>query len=268
MKAPPSDTLFLQANDLTLAYADAKPLLVLDGIHLALAAEEFVAIVGPSGCGKTTLLQLLGGLQRPTAGTVLLGGKPLRRASRQIGFVFQSPALMPWRTLLANVALPLELEGIPQGERETRGREWLSLVGLADFADVYPGQISGGMQSRVALVRALIQEPKLLLLDEPFAALDALTRERLNFELLRVWHYRTVAVLLVTHSIEEAVLLADRVLVMTPLPGRIAGEVRITLPRPRRRTHLASTEFVHLTGSVRAMIEAGAAAMNIRRDDG
>ncbi len=253
---------FLQARHLCAFYDDTQPLRVLDDISLSIGETEFVAIVGPSGCGKTTLLQLLGGLQTPREGEVLLRGRPLAGPGRQIGYAFQVPALMPWRTVQENVLLPLELEGVPQPERVQRAAKWLDLVGLAEFGPMYPYQLSGGMQSRVALARALIQEPSLLLLDEPFAALDALTRERLNFELLRVWRYRTVAVLIVTHSIEEAVLLADRVLVMSPLPGRIVANIPVLLPRPRQRAHLTSAEFARLSGAVRmAIAQAMAPAM-------
>jgi len=246
--------LFLQARHLFAFYDDAQPLLVLDDVNLSIGETEFVAILGPSGCGKTTLLQLLGGLKMPTAGEVLLRGEPLAGPNRQIGYAFQVPALMPWRTVQENVLLPLELGDVPRPQRERQAAKWLDLVGLAEFTHMYPHQLSGGMQSRVALARALIQEPSLLLLDEPFAALDALTRERLNFELLRVWRYRTVAVVMVTHSIEEAILLADRVLVMSPLPGQIVADIPIVLPRPRQRAHLATAEFARLSGAARTAI--------------
>ncbi len=226
----------------------------LDGVSLSIADGEFVAIVGPSGCGKTSLLRLLAGLIAPTSGSVLLRGETLGGPRPDIGFVFQQPTLMPWRTALDNVMLPLELRNTPLPQRRQRAVELLAMVGLAGFEQARPRELSGGMQQRVALARALAYDPAVLLLDEPFGALDALTRERMNLELLRLWqdHRRTVA--LVTHSIHEAVFLADRVLVMRPRPGRICRAVDIPITRPRTLDVMSTPQFAALAHQVRMAI--------------
>ncbi len=216
--------------------------------------NEFVCIIGPSGCGKSTLLRALGGLIRPTRGQVLLDGKPLTGPQRRIGFVFQQHNLMPWRSALDNVSLPLELQGIHRQEARARAREMLALVDLAEFASSRPQELSGGMRQRVALARELVYDPDVLLLDEPFGALDALTREQMNLELLRIWSARKKTVVMVTHSIQEAIHLSDRVLVMTSRPGRIEGEVRIDLPRPRSADDLYAPRFVELARVLRASL--------------
>jgi NitT/TauT family transport system ATP-binding protein len=216
--------------------------------------NEFVCIIGPSGCGKSTLLRILGGLARPTSGRVWLAGVPLEGPQRAIGFVFQRPNLMPWRSTLRNVTLPLELQGMPRAEAERRGRALLDMVGLADFAETWPRDLSGGMRQRVALARALIYDPDVLLLDEPFGALDALTRERMNWELLRLWQARRQTVIMVTHNIQEAVLLSDRVLAMSPRPGRIEYEVHIDLPRPRNPDDIYAPRFLELARTLRATL--------------
>jgi len=226
----------------------------LEGLSLAVAEGEFLAIVGPSGCGKSTLLRLLSGLEQPLAGQVLLRGQPLTAPRREIGFVFQKANLMPWRTVLRNISLPLEINHTPQAEALERAQALVSLVGLDGFADAYPNQLSGGMQQRVALARALIHEPSVLLLDEPFGSLDALTRERMNCELLRLWDLRRTTVVMVTHSINEALFLADRVLVMSPRPGRVRAEFPVPFPRPRDLVITAAPEFVQLARAVRAEI--------------
>ena len=215
------------------------------------APNEFVCLIGPSGCGKSTLLRILGGLVRPTGGRVLFGGVPLVEPRREIGFVFQRSNLMPWRSALRNVTLPLEIQGTPRVEAKRQARELLDLVGLSDFADALPRDLSGGMRQRVALARALIRDPEVLLLDEPFGALDALTRERMNWELLRIWQARRKTVLMVTHNIQEAVFLSDRVLAMSPRPGRVEREVLIDLPRPRMQEVLYSPRFLELTRTLR-----------------
>jgi NitT/TauT family transport system ATP-binding protein len=221
---------------------------------LALAPNEFVSIIGPSGCGKSTLLRILAGLVRPTGGRVLLHGEPLTSPRRQVGFVFQHANLMPWRSTLRNVTLPLEIQGAPTLEAEARAREMLELVGLADFADALPRDLSGGMRQRVALARALAHDPEVLLLDEPFGALDALTRERMNWELLRIWEAQRKTVLMVTHDIQEAIFLSDRVLVMTARPGRIRREVIIDLPRPRSPDDLYTPRFMELSHTLRDLL--------------
>lgn len=224
----------LRVEDLSLSYPRADDRLpVLDQIGFQVQEGEFLSVVGPSGCGKTTLLKLIAGLEQPTTGEIYLAGERVKQPNRNVGFVFQEPTLMDWRTVRANVTLPLELNG---GGRKQAGQEaqaLLDLVKLTGFEDAYPAQLSGGMAQRVALARALVHDPQLLLLDEPFGALDALTRERMGRELLRIWQARRKTVVMVTHSVPEAVLLADRVLVLGPRPSTIVAEVPVDLPRPR-----------------------------------
>jgi NitT/TauT family transport system ATP-binding protein len=229
-------------------------ILALEAISFQVGAGEFLCIVGPSGCGKTTLLRILGGLLAPTCGAVCFRGEPLDSPRRQIGFVFQKANLMPWRTVLKNVTLSLEVQGMGQIKAHALAQELLELVGLGGFEKIYPHELSIGMQQRVAIARALVHDPAVLLLDEPFASLDALTRERMNLELLRIWGARRKTVVMVTHSIQEAVFLADRVLVMSPLPGRIEAAVSISLPRPRQLAVLYSQEFGLLSQQIRRAI--------------
>ena len=206
---------------------------VLDRVGFQVREQEFVCLVGASGCGKTTLLKLIAGLEKPTAGRICLDDEEVDRPSRRVGFVFQEPTLMAWRSVRANVTLPLEVNGYGSGQARERAGDLLDLVGLHGFEEAHPAQLSGGMAQRVALARALVHEPQLLLLDEPFGALDALTRERMGRELLRIWQARRKTVVMVTHSVPEAVYLADRVLVLGPRPASIVAEVDIDLPRPR-----------------------------------
>ncbi len=228
---------------------------VLEPISFHLLPGEFVCLVGPSGSGKSTLLRIAGGLLEADSGTVWFDGRRLDGPQREIGFVFQAGNLMPWRTVAQNVLLPIEVQqGRVDGEAETKAHELIDLVGLAGFERSYPKHLSGGMQQRVVLARALIQEPELLLLDEPFGALDALTRERLNLELLRIHRLQDATVLMVTHSIPEAVFLADRILVLSPRPARLIGEVTVTLPRPRRLEMMGTERFGRLTTQVREYI--------------
>jgi NitT/TauT family transport system ATP-binding protein len=214
----------------------------LAGVSLGVGSGEFVTIVGPSGCGKSTLLRIMGGLLLPTQGQVLLGGTPLVSPQRQVGYVFQKVNLMPWRTVVRNVTLPLEVAGVPRAQADARAQELLALVGLQGFEEAYPHELSGGMAQRVAIARALISDPDVLLLDEPFGALDALSREQMNLELLRIWQARQVTAVMVTHSLQEAVLMADRVLVMSSRPGTIRAQVVVDLPRPRT-LEVMYTEF-------------------------
>jgi NitT/TauT family transport system ATP-binding protein len=209
---------------------------VLDQISFQVQAGEFLCLVGASGCGKTTLLKLIAGLEQPTHGTIYLAGEEVDKPSRHVGFVFQEPTLMAWRTVKANVTLPLDLNGSGKKLAEEKAQALLNLVGLKGFEDAQPSQLSGGMAQRVALARALVYDPQILLLDEPFGALDALTRERMGQELLRIWRAHRKTVVMVTHSVPEAVLLADRVLVLGPRPASIVAEVPIDLPRPRTQT--------------------------------
>lgn len=204
-------------------------------IDLGIEQGEFLALLGPSGCGKSTLLRIIGDLLPPSTGEVRINGKTPHEArrDRDYGMVFQQATLLDWRTVLRNIALPLEVMNLPTSEREGRVREMLALVELSEFADHFPWQLSGGMQQRVAIARALAFQPQLLLMDEPFGALDEMTRERMQMELMRIWQQTQVTVVFVTHSIPEAVFLSTKVVVMSPRPGRIAGVVEIDLPQPR-----------------------------------
>jgi NitT/TauT family transport system ATP-binding protein len=232
----------------------------LDDISFEITSGEFACIVGPSGSGKSTLLRILAGLIPPQAGRVWLDGQLVESPARSIGIVFQKANLMPWRTVRDNIALPLELAGVDANDLDRRAAALIELVGLNGFAQSYPRGLSGGMEQRVAIARALIHQPSLLLLDEPFGALDALTRERMALELTRIWAApntgaaQKTTVVMVTHSIQEAVFLSDRVLVITERPGRIARDVRINLPRPRNLNILQTETFADLAGQVRAAI--------------
>lgn len=252
-----SASILLAAEQISHTYTGASgDVLALDDVTLHLARESFVCLVGPSGCGKSTLLRILAGLLTPTTGTIMLDDQPITQPQRRIGIVFQKANLMPWRTVYGNLELPLELSGLPAAERQQRTTAMLELTGLDGFADAYPAELSGGMAQRVAIGRALIHYPEVLLLDEPFGALDALTREQMSEELLRIWLKYRKTVFMVTHSIPEAVLLADRVLVMSPRPGALIADVTIPLPRPRSLDLLHQPEFVALTEQLRKHIRA------------
>lgn len=247
----------LQAKSLSKTFDTAHGSVpAVSNISFRVAAGEFLCIVGPSGCGKTTILQLLGGLIPPTQGQVLLAGQPLTEPPPEISVVFQSPNLMPWRTVSDNVILPLQILATPIAEAQKRSEETLAMVGLSDFARAYPKELSGGMEQRVAVARALIQQPSILLLDEPFGALDALTRERLNHEILRLWQNQNLTAVMVTHNIREAVFLADRVLVLSPRPATISAEFVIDLPRPRPKGIEYSEVFGALAYEIRQAIKA------------
>jgi NitT/TauT family transport system ATP-binding protein len=228
----------------------------LQEISFSVKEGEFIAVVGPSGCGKSTLLKILAGLSSPSKGEARLRGTLINGPRRDSGVVFQSPVLLPWRSVLENVLLPADVQHLSGDGYRRSALELLKLVGLQDFAHRYPSELSGGMQQRVAITRALIHDPAMLLMDEPFGALDAMTRELMNLELQRIWMERKKTVLFITHSIPEAVFLADRVLVMTPRPGRILDEVTIGLPRPRclEATHLP--EFCATVTSIREYFHA------------
>jgi NitT/TauT family transport system ATP-binding protein len=228
----------------------------LQEIDLELAPGEFVSLIGPSGCGKSTLLRVIGDLLEPTEGSVTINGKPARQARKDgdYGIVFQDAVLFDWRTVARNIALPLEMLGWERGRRRERVAEMLDLVELGGFAEHHPWQLSGGMQQRVAIARALAFEPALLLMDEPFGALDEMTRERLNLELLSIWQQLGSTVVFVTHSISEAVFLSSRVVVMSPRPGRIAGVVEIDLPYPRAAETRDDPRFFELVTAVRELL--------------
>jgi NitT/TauT family transport system ATP-binding protein len=228
----------------------------ISGISLTIDAGAFVCLVGSSGVGKSTLLRILGGLLAPSQGIVTLGGRDPRRSGEPIGIVFQRDNLMPWRSVEDNIRLPLEVNGYGRRDTGQQVSEMIELVGLTGFEKSYPGQLSGGMAQRVALARALVHRPSLLLLDEPLGSLDALTRERMGQELLRLWNAMPVTVFMVTHSIPEAVLLADEVLVMSGPPGTISARVSINLPRPRELAIQGTPEFQECADRVRAAIEA------------
>jgi len=210
-----------------------SPVPALYDISLQIQPGEFVCLVGPSGCGKTTLLRLMHGLLDPDEGSVLIDGVRKAAPGPHAGFVFQSFRLLPWRTVLDNVLFPMQIQNVPKGTRLKRGQEYLRLVGLEGFEHSYPHELSGGMQQRVGLARALALEPEILLMDEPFAALDAQTREFMQMELSRIWEHLSIAVVFVTHSLDEALYLADRVVLMGPRPGTVEEELPVSLPRPR-----------------------------------
>jgi len=223
---------------------------------LDIAPGQFVAIVGPSGCGKSTLLSLVAGLQPPTQGRVAIDGSEVRKPHPKAGIVFQSDLLLYWRSVLDNVLLPVEVKGWNRDAHRERALGLLQQVGLDGFAAKYPGELSGGMRQRVAICRALIQDPELLLMDEPFGALDALTREQMIIDLQAMWHAVGNTVVFITHSIDEAVFLADRVLVMSPRPGRIERDMPIALERPRRWAVHQSAAFQQHVAEIRAVFEA------------
>jgi NitT/TauT family transport system ATP-binding protein len=247
---------FLSIDRISKEFAANSGLVhALATVTLQVNAGEFVCLLGPSGSGKSTLLRIIGGLQPADSGTVALQAEPLHEPHPDIGFVFQGANLMPWRTVLANVLLPVEVQtGRITAADQARALELLALVGLHDFAEALPKQLSGGMRQRVVLARTLLQRPKLLLMDEPFGALDALTRERLNLELLHIYEAHRMTVLMVTHSIPEAVFLADRVVVLSERPGRVVADVAIDLPRPRALEAMGSEQFGRLTMVVRSAI--------------
>ena len=252
------DAIELQGITRSFDIAGA-PLHVLDALDLRVAEREIVAIVGPNGCGKSTLLRVISGLLPPDQGRVLAFDSTVAGPEPRIGLVFQEPRLLPWRDVLGNVAFPLELAGVGRTEREDRAREALRLTGLESFAEAFPDQLSGGMAQRAALARALAPEPDVLLLDEPFSALDAMTRERLDDELLRLWGETGSTIVLVTHSISEAVFLSDRVLVMSQRPGRIIAEVPVQAERPRSLTGSSASTFSAAADEVReTLARAGA----------
>ncbi|HEU4440212.1 MAG TPA: ABC transporter ATP-binding protein, partial [Methylomirabilota bacterium] len=238
--------------------AATGPVEALSDVSLRVGRGELIAVVGPSGCGKSTLLRIIAGLRPPSRGRVEVDGQPVVRPLRSVGMVFQAPVLLRWRTIESNVLLPAELSGLDPRAYWARAGELLALVGLADFAQKLPRELSGGMQQRASLCRALLLDPPLLLMDEPFGALDAMTRDEMNLELLRVWgegSRERKTIVFVTHSIPEAVFLADRVIVMTPRPGRLAGVFPVPLPRPRTVAARAHPGFGPLTLSIHESLQ-------------
>ena len=245
----------LKISDLSAAFPNGSGgLHVLDNISFDVHASEFVCVLGPSGSGKSTLLRILGGLLEATSGHVELEGRAVTKPRRGVGIVFQKANLMPWRTVLGNVSLPLEMQNLPVGEAQSRAGELVELVGLAGFEDTLPVNLSGGMAQRVAIARALVQDPDVLLLDEPFGALDAITRERMGEELQRIWRVRSKTVVMVTHDISEALFLADKVFVLTDRPAQIKLELQVDLPRPRHSDIRYTPEFGQMARKLREAI--------------
>lgn len=229
----------------------------LNNANLAVRPGEFITVVGASGCGKTTLLRLVAGLERSTAGTIKVNGAPQEGPSEEAGIVFQDATLLPWRTVLQNVMLPVQVLRLDAHKYGARARTLLDTVGLKGFENKYPHELSGGMRQRVAIARALVHDPAMLLMDEPFGALDALTRDQMNLELLAIWSATRKTVLLITHSITESVFLADRVIVMSPRPGRVVEEITIDLPRPRSLDMINNEIFGKYVRRIRELLGAG-----------
>jgi NitT/TauT family transport system ATP-binding protein len=245
----------ISIHELGLRYPDGTA--AIDGLSAQIRLQEFVSVVGPSGCGKSTLLKLLAGLLDSSTGTLHIAGSSpaaARAAGHDIAYVFQSPTLLPWRSVTDNVALPLELRGVEASVRQARAAGLIRLVGLEDFAAARPGQLSGGMQMRASLARALVTQPALILLDEPFGALDEITRQYLNEELMRLWLDQRWTAVLVTHNVYEAVFLSQRVLVMGPRPGTIIGEYRVDFPYPRAPALRADPRFGALAAGISARL--------------
>jgi NitT/TauT family transport system ATP-binding protein len=242
----------ISVRSLTKVYQSTRgqQVLALDAVTFDISQGEFVALVGPSGCGKSTLLRLIAGLQPATAGELYVDGKKVE-APITVGIVFQTPVLMPWMSVLANILLPIEILKLDKDDGRREARELIQLLGLSDFEHAFPFELSGGMQSRVAIGRALIHRPKLLLMDEPFGALDAFTREGMGVELLRVWEKYRKTVIFVTHDVAEAVFLADKVVVLTSRPGRVSRIMPIDLGRPRTAATKSSSAFARYTYEIR-----------------
>jgi NitT/TauT family transport system ATP-binding protein len=251
---PPDAIIDVHHVDKVFSTIRNEKVVALSDISLSVAQREFITVVGPSGCGKSTLMRILAGLISASSGTVKLDGSPVTAPRPDIGIVFQNAVLLPWRTILQNVLLPAEVQGLPEEKSRRRARDLLGMVGLSDFETKYPMELSGGMQQRAAISRALVSDPRILLMDEPFGALDAMTREQMNLDLQHIWSESGKTVVLITHSIPEAVFLADRVVVMTARPGKIARIVDVNLPRPRSLDVMGDPEFGRLTSEIRRML--------------
>lgn len=244
---------FLRLTDVGVTYTSARGSLhAIDNLTLDIEDGQFVAVLGPSGCGKTTMLRLISGLLRPTEGRIALRGQPVTGPSREVGIVFQNPTLLPWRTVRKNIMMPIRALKLPEAEYRGWCDELLAISGLSDFADAYPHELSGGMQQRVGICRGLIHDPKLLLMDEPFAALDAMTRERMGAELQKLWMNTGKSVFFITHSIQEAIFLADRIVVLSDRPARVVEIIDVNLPRPRVPRTQSLPEFGRLSAHLRA----------------
>ena len=258
--SPPGAALAVEVRDASLIYnPHTAPVHALSNVDLAIEPGEFVSLIGPSGCGKTTLLRVIADLEHITSGSVLVNGVSPHdaRLARAYGYVFQAPALFPWRTVLGNVKLPLQIQGRPAAECEAIAREQLARVGLSGFESKFPWQLSGGMQQRASIARALSFEPRILMMDEPFGALDEITRDRLNEQLQQLWQRERRTVVFVTHSIAEAVYLSTRIVVMSPRPGRIVRTITSTLPDERHLGLRDSVEFTEMAHAVREALADG-----------
>jgi NitT/TauT family transport system ATP-binding protein len=259
-RATDTNSLSIVLDGVSKAYGGDGGTTALSRTDLALPAGQFISLLGPSGCGKTTALRIIAGLTSATTGAVRIGSDVVTQPRRDVGMVFQRPVLLPWRQVIDNVLLPTDVSRRPRKAVRSRANDLLQMVGLAGFEAKYPGQLSGGMQQRVAICRALMLEPKILLMDEPFGALDALTREYMGVELLRIWQQVNSTVLFVTHSIPEAVFLSDRVIVMSSRPGRVIADLTIDLPRPRTVEMLSEPRLADFTGQIRGLVEGGGTA--------
>ncbi len=255
-----ADTPAIEIRGLSLVFATADtPVIALSNIDLSIRRGEFVSFIGPSGCGKTTLMRVIADLEQQTEGEITVNGVSPREArlARAYGYVFQAPALYPWRSVVANVTLPLEIMKLPRSDRQARAAKYLEMVGLTGFERKFPWQLSGGMQQRVSIARALSFEPQLLLMDEPFGALDEITRDSLNEHLIHLWEQTRKTVVFVTHSIAEAVFLSSRIVVMSPRPGRIIDVIENSLPGKRTLDIRDTTEFLAVAHRVREALYAG-----------
>ena len=257
---PTSSVPVLSAANLCVTYAGGRgKTRALDRFDLTIREGEFVSMLGPSGCGKSTLLRVACGLMRPTSGAMELRGREILGPTSDIGIVFQQPTLLPWKSVVENVLVPCDILRLPRARTKPRALELLHLMGLASFADHYPGELSGGMQQRVGLARGLVHDPDLLLMDEPFAALDALTREQMAIELQKLWLRQTKSVMFITHSIPEAVFLSDRIVVLSSRPGRVIRELSIDLPRPRALDTMRTTQFGNYCHELRELFAVSGA---------
>ncbi len=246
----------VSVRNLLKLYEGRSNTAVLNGIDLDIQPEEFVCIVGPSGCGKTTFIRIIDGLVKATSGEVRINGVEISEPGYDRGFVFQTDSLYPWRTVLDNIAFGLEIQGMRRGQRHPKARELLKMVGLAGFESHYPHELSGGMRQRVNLARALAVDPEIILMDEPFASLDAQTREVMQKELLKVWAGKKKTVIFITHQIDEAVYLADRVIVFSARPAIIKADIRVAIPRPRDLAVKRTPQFLEYVGQIWNLIEA------------
>lgn len=251
---PAVRSLLLEARDISLIYKTRRgTMTALQDMSCVLGQGEFLTVLGPSGCGKSSFLRLAGGLLQPTSGNITLGGKPVAKPRADVGVVFQQPTLLPWRTALQNVVLPISTLGLDPQAGKVRAHELLRLVGLKSAEGLYPGEMSGGMQQRVGIARGLVHNPAVLLMDEPFAALDAMTREHMMIELQSIWSSQACSVLFITHSIPEAIFLSDRIIVMSARPGRVVREIEVDLPRPRSLETMRSVRFNTLAYELREL---------------